>query len=267
MTGLTVVAVFIAGLLGSSHCLIMCGGIATALAAVPGAGARTWRPLLYQLGRLTSYILVGALAGALGLAAGAGVSAEHWGAMLRIATALIVVLIGLNIAIGDAGRSSWLRIPERVGGKLWRRVAPFAQTCLPNQPILRAFTLGLLWGWLPCGLVYSTLFAAAAAGSAPGGALVMLAFGLGTIPAMLGLGQVVARLPGRDRMGARLLGAMITACGLATAAIPIAELTGSAPHHHHQSAAPLNTALLGDAPSRGKMLPAQGTDARHPAQR
>ncbi len=251
MTTLTLLAVFTAGLLGSSHCLIMCGGIATALAAAPGAGARTWRPFLYQLGRLTSYCCVGALAGALGLAAGVGMAAERWGAILRLVTAFIVVMIGLNIALGSAARSPWLRLPERVGGMLWRRAAPLAQTSLPQQPMLRAFSLGLLWGWLPCGLVYSTLFAAAAAGSALGGALVMVAFGLGTIPAMLGVAQLVARLPRREGAGARLFGALLTACGLLTATMPIAELTGR-PHHHHALMAPLSGKLSGGAAEAGK---------------
>jgi uncharacterized protein len=260
VTALTLLAVFTAGLLGSSHCLVMCGGIATALAAAPGAGARTWRPLLYQLGRLTSYCCVGALAGALGLAAGVGMAAERWGAILRLVTALIVVLIGLNIALGSAARSPWLRLPERVGGILWRRAAPLAQTSLPQQPMLRAFSLGLLWGWLPCGLVYSTLFAAAATGSAPGGALVMLAFAFGTIPAMLGITQLAARLPRRDGAGARVFGALITACGLLTAAMPIAELTGSQPHHHHALMAPLSGELPGGAAIGGKRRPVPDTD-------
>src|SRR6476661_8895449 len=142
MAGVALATVFIAGLLGSTHCVVMCGGLATALATAPGPGARSWRPLLYQLGRLMSYCAAGALAGALGFA-------------------------------------------ELLGARAWRRVAPAIQRSLPRGPALRALSLGALWGFMPCGLVYSVLLVAAAAGSAARGGVLLLAFGLGTLPAML----------------------------------------------------------------------------------
>lgn len=99
MAEVALATVFIAGLLGSTHCVAMCGGLATALATAPGPGARSWRPLLYQLGRLMSYCAAGALAGALGIAAGSAFVLPRLEASLRVATAVFVVVIGLNIAL------------------------------------------------------------------------------------------------------------------------------------------------------------------------
>ena len=225
------VAVFFAGLLGSTHCLAMCGGIATALGA--RAGARGWQPILYQVGRLTSYGMAGCIAGALGAGPGVAFAAPHWSDVLRVATALMVIAIGLNIALGGRGPGRWLQAPERLGSRLWRRIAPGARAALPAAPRARALVLGLIWGWLPCGMVYSALVAAALAGSALGGGATMMAFGLGTLPAMLGLSWAGARLPRADGSLARLLGTLIVACGIWTAAVPLAALTGTHQHDHH----------------------------------
>ena len=238
MHELMLVTVFVAGLLGSTHCVAMCGGIATALGAPrSGAGARSL-PLLYQLGRIGSYGIGGALVGALGAAAGLGLALARWSEVLRLATALIVVVIGLDIALGSGQRARWLRAPERLGAMLWRRVAPAARRALPAAPGARALALGLLWGWLPCGLVYSALLAAAVAGSVAGGAATMIAFGLGTLPAMVGLSFAGGRLPRPDGVMARLLGSIIVGCGLWTAALPIAMLTGAHVHDHHGMSMP-----------------------------
>lgn len=234
MHELALFAVFAAGLLGSTHCLAMCGGIATALGGTRTAGGRRWQPLLYQIGRISSYAIAGAIAGALGAGPGEVFSAPHWSDILRLATALVVIAIGLDIALGSA-RSRLLQAPERLGARLWRRMAPAARALLPASPSARALALGLLWGWLPCGLVYTALVAAALAGSASGGGATMFAFGLGTMPAMLGLSYAGARLPRRDGTLSRLLGTLIVACGLWTATLPIATLTGLHQHHHHMT--------------------------------
>ena len=249
MHELTLVTVFLAGLLGSTHCVAMCGGIATALGATRATGARMWQPLLYQVGRIGSYAIAGAIVGAAGAAAGVGFAISHWGEILRLATALVVVIIGVDIAIGTAGRARWLRAPERLGAILWRRIAPAARAVLPTAPSARALALalalGLLWGWVPCGLVYSAPFAAAVTGSATRGSSTMIAFGLGTIPALIGLSYAGSRLPQRDGTFARLLGAMIVACGLWTATMPIAVLTGA--HRHNHDAMAMATPMSGTA--------------------
>lgn len=232
MHELTLLTAFLAGVLGSTHCAAMCGGIAAALGAVPGGARRARQLLLYHLGRIASYGTAGAIAGALGAVAGSAFGVSRWSELLRLATAAVVVVIGLDIALSGTSRARWLRLPEQWGARLWRRVAPLSRTSLPATPGARALVLGLLWGWLPCGLVYSVLLAAAVAGGAAGGATVMIAFGLGTLPAMAGLSYLGARLPRPGGSLARLLGAALVACGLWTAAMPIAALSGAYEHHH-----------------------------------
>ena len=233
MHELTFLAALLAGLFGSTHCLAMCGGIATALGSATPAAAG-WRPLLYHGGRIVSYATAGAIAGALGAAAGFAFAVSRWSALLRLGTALIVIVIGLDISLGTNARVRWLRTPERWGAWLWRRLAPARRLPLPTAPRARALLLGLLWGWLPCGLVYSVLLAAALAGGARGGALTMLGFGLGTLPAMSTLSYAGRWLPQRDGLMARVLGALLVACGLWTAVVPLATLTGSQQHQHHE---------------------------------
>jgi uncharacterized protein len=238
MPEVTPLAAFLAGLLGSAHCLAMCGGIATAAGAANVSSSRLG-PLLYQLGRLGSYAIAGAIAGAVGAAAGFAFAVSHWNEWLRLATALLVIVIGLDISFGTSRRTTWLRAPERWGGRLWRRITPAARYLTPASATGRALTLGLLWGWLPCGLVYSVLIAAALAGSPARGAGVMVAFGLGTVPTMAGLGYLGGRLRPRPHGAlARLLGAALVACGLWTAIVPLATLTGASPHAHHLTERP-----------------------------
>ena len=229
MHELTLGSAFVAGLLGSTHCVVMCGGIATAL-GTQRQGPRAPGPLLYQLGRVSSYGTAGAWSArsAPPPALRSKLALERSAAL---GTALIVVLIGLDIALGAARARAGCARPSVWGALLWRRIAPLASR-LPAPPALRALTLGMLWGWLPCGLVYSVLLAAAFAGSALGGAATMIAFGLGTLPAMLGLSYAAAASAPPALALARLLGAVIVACGLWTASMPIAILFGAHQHVH-----------------------------------
>ncbi len=234
MTGISFLlwsSAFIAGLLGSGHCLGMCGGIATALGSIaPAALPRSWWVVLFHSGRILSYSTFGALAGALG-AAGLGLSGE--GAYLRLGTAALIVLMGLNLVLGGAAGARWLRAPERFGAWLWRRLQPLAVVRLPNRPIPRALLSGALWGWLPCGLVYSALLVAITAGSATGGAATMLGFGLGTVPAMAGIGALASRLPALASPRSRWLGLIVIGCGVWTAALPARALVGAPPNCAH----------------------------------
>lgn len=223
---------FFAGLLGSTHCLGMCGGITTALGGMAfGAASRPWLPLVYNLGRIVSYSAAGAIAGTLGVGAGWTLGGGHWSEILRLCAAFMVVFMGLNITFGGSTQLRWLRAPERWSATLWRVVSPAALRWLPRSTFGRALGFGLLWGWLPCGLVYSALLAAAVAGSTANGTATMLFFGLGTLPAMSGLGYLGARLPRAGSSSSRIVGACIVGCGLWTATLPIAALTGI--HHHH----------------------------------
>jgi sulfite exporter TauE/SafE len=222
----------VVGFTGSLHCVAMCGGLTTAFSAVRGGNVR-WQALLYQFGRITSYALGGGIAGAAGAVAGAGFENSHWGALLRIGTALTIVLIGLNLVLKSGSQARWLRTPERWGTLLWRRVAPGVRARLPRNPVLYAFSFGMLWGWLPCGLVYSVLLVAAFSGSAAGGSVTMVAFGVGTLPALLGLNYVSTRWLQQRAKFAPVIGSLIVGAGLWTAALPIGELTGAHNHTHH----------------------------------
>jgi sulfite exporter TauE/SafE len=185
------------GFLGSVHCIGMCGGIAGALAQAAARGGRGLRLLTlscYSLGRITSYAVAGALVSAAGFIL-AGPLGWRGPLVLRTLAGIILVALGLTV-------SGWwplLRHLEALGLGLWRRVSPLAARIQPVASPPRAFLLGLLWGWLPCGLVYSALLSAAAAGSAPGGALVMTSFGLGTLPALLAAGALAQQLAGLAR--------------------------------------------------------------------
>jgi uncharacterized protein len=226
---ITPFAALVAGLLGSGHCVMMCGGIAGALgygsAAASCTGASLRFPLLYNLGRVTSYTAAGAVVGA----AGSGLAAIGGGPTLRsvlaAAAALVIVVAGLRLAAGSRSFGGF----ERAGRAIWRRIAPLTRTFLPVTTPGRAFGIGLVWGWLPCGMAYAMLAAAALTGGAWQGATLMALFGIGTLPAMLTLGAGATQLLGpRTR---RLGGAVLILLGLASGAAAIA--TGDAGHVDH----------------------------------
>jgi sulfite exporter TauE/SafE len=110
--------------------------------------------------------------------------------ILFLLSSLMLLLLGLYIA------NLWhgLLLIEKLGGRLWVRVEPWARKLLPIQHLPQAFFAGMLWGWLPCGLVYSVLIGALASGSAQNGAIMMLMFGLGTLPMLISLGFASAKL-------------------------------------------------------------------------
>ncbi len=177
------------GLASAVHCIGMCGSIVGALTlSLPPEIREHRRRLLpfllaYNTGRISSYATGGLLAGLLG----AGL-AEPLGSVghevLRWFSALWVALIGMHLA----GWFPAFALIERVGAPLWTRIEPHARALLPVRRPLAAFAFGLLWGWLPCGLVYSTLIWSIGTGRPGDAALVMLAFGLGTLPATLATG-------------------------------------------------------------------------------
>jgi hypothetical protein len=185
------------GLLGGVHCVGMCGGIVGALSFTLAPGRRRSGRgqipflLAYNLGRLTSYALAGAVSGGLGASAVAGLGGLR---MVEIGLSVVagLFMVALGLYLGGWWRGL-LRV-EQAGGWLWRRVEPLGRRLLPVRRLGDAWALGLVWGWLPCGLVYSVLVWAVAAGSAASGALLMASFGVGTLPTLLTLGLVTARL-------------------------------------------------------------------------
>lgn len=192
----------LAGLVGGLHCAAMCGGFVAALAARDGARpllpARTLlaRDLAYHAGRLASYATLGAAFGAAGAATlGAIDLVPVQRALYLVANALLLALaVGLAARVGGAG---WL---ARAGALAYARVLP-ALGGLGGGAGGR-IGLGLAWGLVPCGLVYSVLPLALFAGGAWQGALTMLVFGLATLPHLVGAGLVLARVRGRLRAGA-----------------------------------------------------------------
>lgn len=201
---------FIIGLLGSGHCLAMCGGITTMLTSAidKPENLHTTQPsdqgdipvhvksshascspitsclnlvFFYHIGRIASYCLIGAIVGFTG-----SIAAKNIGlpiASLRLVAAVFLILLGLYIGQWLL----WLNRIESLGKGLWGYISPMAKYVLPVDNRKKALGLGALWGWLPCGLVYSTLTWALASGSSITGAAIMLFFGLGTLPALITL--------------------------------------------------------------------------------
>ena len=196
-------ALFLVGLLGGTHCVGMCGGIVGALSM---GGGRWSLHLAYNTGRILSYGLAGALAGALG-AASLGLAGQTTARLvLYVFANLMLVALGLYLL----GVTALLAPIERLGGRLWTRLQPFTRRFLPVRQVRQAFPLGILWGFIPCGLVYSVYTAALLSGSAGRGAGLMLAFGLGTLPNLLLAGMAFKHFRditrhSRVRMGAGLL--------------------------------------------------------------
>ncbi|MDX1375503.1 MAG: sulfite exporter TauE/SafE family protein [Burkholderiales bacterium] len=204
-------AMLVTGLLSGVHCLGMCGGI---VGAFGGAGTQATvalharpvrrevaRQLAFNGGRIASYTFAGALAGALGGAGAYVAGALSWQVALYVLANLMLILVGLYLA----GALGWLARLEAVGVPLWRRLQPLAARLLPARTLPQSLAAGLVWGWIPCGLVYGALAVAVLAGSPERGALAMAAFGLGTLPNLLAAGLAAARRARRRRRRAARL--------------------------------------------------------------
>ncbi|MEE2023746.1 MULTISPECIES: sulfite exporter TauE/SafE family protein [Alkalimonas] len=191
-------AALMIGLIGSSHCLVMCGGIVAALQLSMPAMSPSRRfgyQLLLSLGRLTSYAFFGAVVGYFGVVALQVTGASMvW---LRLLAGLLLIAMALYIA----KLSTLLLHLERLGQGVWRRIQPLSSRLMPLNSPYKAFGYGLCWGWLPCGLVYSTLSWSLASGSATAGAGIMLAFGAGTLPAILLTATLATRLTQLKQQG------------------------------------------------------------------
>jgi sulfite exporter TauE/SafE len=198
----------IAGLLGGVHCAAMCGGIVAAVCGT-GGGDMPWRKTYaYNFGRIASYVAAGAIVGGLGQAG----LAWRGDAMLRQALMMGAGIALILLALFMAGWSPLVRVMEAAGARLWRYLQPWTRRFLPVNTIPRALGLGALWGWLPCGMVYAVLLTAASTGDARDGALVMAAFGLGTLPNLLAVAVFAHRLQRYTGIrGVRIAGALAVA--------------------------------------------------------
>lgn len=225
--------VFIVGLAGSVHCAGMCGGVVSAFSlasdrVVPiartGAVGRPHYVLAYNVGRIASYALAGALAGG----AASGVTAlAHLAAWQTAAYWLMNAMLAL-LGLYLMGAWQGLARVEAAGGILWRRLQPALRPLIPMDAPLKALALGAAWGWIPCGMVYSVLLTAMLSGSALNGAAVMAVFGLGTLPMLLVMGLFGARL--RDWLRRRRLRALGGLLVLGFALLGLARAAGGVRH-------------------------------------
>ena len=232
---LTFGTALLVGLLGSTHCLGMCGGIVGALnMGIDADLSRRPRSLFafhlaYNCGRICSYLLVGLLAGSLGsglvrlgLSPAAG----------KLLAAAFMIALGLYLADWWRG----LALLERVGYRLWQYIRPLGQKLLPVRSLPRALLLGLLWGWLPCGLVYAVVAWSLTTGSAREGAVLMLGFGIGTLPAMLLAGNAMVYLQNwiRSPLIRTSAGIAIIVLGI----VGVYSAFSGDPHHHSIASSP-----------------------------
>jgi len=183
-------AAFIAGFFGSAHCIGMCGAIVVLFEQQAGSSAGWPHRIVYNTGRLGFYALLGAVAGAGGAVVTRLSGVDKGLILLRLVAGALVIAIGLNLLFNWSAT----RFIEQAGAGIWRRLSPLAKFILPVSTLPRAFAAGLLWGALPCGLVYSAVALGATTGSPAAGALTMLAFWIGTVPAMVLAGASAARL-------------------------------------------------------------------------
>jgi sulfite exporter TauE/SafE len=222
------------GLLGSTHCIGMCGGIVGALnVGLPQSRRQSRLPrmmhhLTYNTGRIMSYTLAGALAGLIGaqatrFSAGAAIPIG------RVIAGLLMIALGLYLA----GWWHGIRGIEKAGLHIWRVIEPMGRRFTPSKNPLHVFGLGLVWGWLPCGLVYSALALAMTSASPQHGALLMLGFGLGTLPMLLAMGTVAGQLRKimQHTIVRRITGTVILLFGAYTCVTAFNE-----DRHHHSAA-------------------------------
>jgi sulfite exporter TauE/SafE len=185
---LSLITAFLLGLMGASHCMVMCGGIAAAASSASPRKNSLSFLLLFNLGRITSYSIAGLIVSLLGL----WLADSHQIAqqILRSIAGALLILMGFYVA------RWWMLLTrlESAGQLVWRYIQPLTRTLIPIKTKPQALALGLLWGWLPCGLIYSTLAWVAANGEPALGALTMFCFGLGTLPGVLAAGIFAQQL-------------------------------------------------------------------------
>ena len=185
---------FLTGLFGGVHCFGMCGGIVGALTLGISEQDKKTSPIIislgYNLGRISGYIVAGAIVGFLGSSLVDLTGIQTAKQVLAVIASLFMIALGFYLA----GIWNGIAKIESIGAILWKHIQPLTQRFIPVKSFQQAVPLGFLWGWLPCGLVYTALIWTLSAGGAIEGALIMLAFGLGTLPNLLAMGVIAVRL-------------------------------------------------------------------------
>lgn len=183
------ITAFLAGLAGGVHCVGMCGGIVSVLSLSISDNTHKNASKLsillgYNLGRIVSYMLAGALVGGLSASALSLLEIQKAKLILSIIAALFMLSLGIYLT----GIWQGLRHIEKIGALIWPKIEPLSRSFIPSKTIKQSFSVGLIWGWLPCGLVYTLLIMAISSGGVVNGALVMMFFGLGTLPTLMTVG-------------------------------------------------------------------------------
>lgn len=187
------IAAFLSGLMGGAHCVGMCGGIVSALTfGMPKSDKSSMLSfhVAYNIGRITTYVFAGALVAGIASLASNLTTLNELQRVLQLIAGSLMILLGLYLA-------GWWRILiklEKLGTSVWKLIEPLGRKLLPVRTPLQAFFVGMVWGWLPCGLVYTALIMAIATSHPGHGALVMLSFGLGTLPTLMAMGFFAAKL-------------------------------------------------------------------------
>jgi len=213
------------GLASTLHCWGMCGGIMGALTFGLPEEIRSHRFKLltyiaiYNFGRITSYTFAGVIAGSISATLVSTMTVENGHLILRALASLVLITFGLHLS----GLLPKMQILESVGSILWRRLQPLTKIFFPVRTIWRAFCFGLLWGWLPCGLVYSALLWASSSGDSVSGGMYMFAFGLGTLPGVMVSGIVSSTIMNlsRNKNLRYSMAALMIFIGLALLFIPL----------------------------------------------
>jgi sulfite exporter TauE/SafE len=213
------------GLVSGAHCIGMCGGIMGALTMAIPADARSKRWLIlvaYNVGRILSYGVMGLLAGMFA----EQFSALGGGTILRILAGVLLITMGLYLADWWRGLTKL----EMLGRYVWVYIQPLGKQLMPVDTLPKALLLGALWGWLPCGLVYAALAMSMTQPAPALAASAMLAFGVGTLPAVLAAGVAAQQLT-------RILQQRQVRLGLALVVIGFGVWTiwGAVGHTHQHS--------------------------------
>lgn len=224
-------AAFTAGIAGSAHCFAMCGGLAGAFGMRVRSSATSSacaNALPYHAGRLSGYAVAGAACGLLGATLQTLLDLARIGAWLRTASGVLLLLIAVRM-LSPWNPLHWL---ETLGAKFWRGLQPLTRKTAGLSGNAHAIALGFLWGWLPCGLVYSMLLFAALSGRAVDGAAILLAFGLGTLPSMLASSGLASQAQNLLRSRWPRLASGVLLLALGAWMIWISLPTAAHVHHH-----------------------------------
>jgi sulfite exporter TauE/SafE len=185
---------FVMGLFSTIHCLGMCGSIIGSLTLSLKKEIRDHKRRLipfvlsYNAGRILSYSLAGLIAGIAEQVFSSPFGSGHGHRVLQIISSLVMLGAGLHLA-GWFPRFAYI---EKFGSRFWKTIEPYGRRLIPVETLPKAFTFGMIWGWLPCGLVYTALALSATTGDIVRSTFTMLAFGLGTIPAVMTVGVMTS---------------------------------------------------------------------------